>query len=195
MKTREMMERSATYLAYGHEGRNGLDPKTVEYSLWCIKNWKKYFVQYLKDKPNMQKKDGSVLGEKGAGELADNIFRSYYDAEVRAFEEPTKGRFVEREPGNFEYGDYEAFHASRKDEVQSDGYNWVYLAAKLKTPVARKQNNFVFLLNSLLYNNKRSHQRVNRILLNARGMHRNGALEKSHMNRLIEAAVAVRKQF
>lgn len=195
MKTREMMERSATYLAFGHEGRNGLDPKTVEYSLWCIGNWKKYFVQYMQDKPNLQSKNKAVLGKDGAAKLADNIFRAYYDGEVRAFAEPTKGRYVEREPGNYEYGDYEAFHASRKDEVSNDGYGWQYINAKIRTPDKRKQNNFNYLLNLVLYGNRKNHKRLNRILLNARGMHRNGALEKSHMKRLIDAASAVRKQF
>lgn len=195
LSLRERMERSATYLAFGHEGRNGLDPQTVEYSLWCIGNWKKYFVMYMKDKPNSQKNDGSLLGEDGAKKLADNIFRAYYDSEVRAFLEPTKGRFVEREPGAYEYGDYGAFHASRGDEVFNDGYGWQYINAKIRTPEVRKKSNFSYLLNSLLYNNKRSTQRVNRILLSARQMHRHGAIEKQHMNRLIEAASAVRKQF
>lgn len=195
MKTREMMERSATYLAFGHEGCNGLDPQTVEYSLWCIGNWKKYFVMYMKDKPNTQKNDGSLLGEDRAKKLADNIFRAYYDSEVRAFSEPTKGRFVEREPGGYEYGDYGAFHASRKDEVSNDGYGWQYINAKIRTPEVRKRNNFNYLLNLVLYGNRKSNKRINRLLLNARGMHRNGAIEKQHMNRLIEAANAVRKQF
>jgi membrane carboxypeptidase/penicillin-binding protein PbpC len=186
------MERSATYLASGHEGRNGLDPKTVEYSLWCIGNWKKYFVMYMAGKPNLQKPN-TLLGKEGAAKLADNIFRAFYDAEVRAFMEPTKGMYNEREPGAIEYGDCEAMHASRKDEVSSDGLHWKTLNAMFKTPESRKKNNFVWLLNSILYNHKCNQRRINRILLNARGMHRHGAITKEHMERLIAAASAVRK--
>lgn len=179
--------RSLTYLAFGDEGRNGLDSSTVEWSHDCIRAYKKNYVSFMVDKLGADKKDVS--------KKFDEFVLNYYKNELRAFEEPTQGQFWEREPGGYEYGDYGAFHASRKDEVSNDGYGWQYINAKIRTPEVRKRNNFNYLLNLVLYGNRKSNKRINRLLLNARGMHRNGAIEKSHMNRLIEAAAAVRKQF
>lgn len=185
MKTREMMERSATYLAYGHEGRNGLDPQTVEYSLWCIGNWKKYFVMYMKDKVNLQvlKDTGKeeLLGEVGAAKLADNIFRAYYDNEVRAFLEPTKGPYVEREPAGMEYGELE--FTDRHDAMNRDDNrtHWKQVqVSKANTPYQRKQTNYAYLLRALIHRPKKK----NKILLNAKKLVVNGAITWGQFNKL-----------
>lgn len=185
MKTREQMERSATYLAYGHEGRNGLDPQTVEYSLWCIGNWKKYFVQYMKDKVNLQvlKDTGKeeLLGEVGAAKLADNIFRAYYDNEVRAFLAPTQGQYCEREPAGMEFGELEFtdhHDAMNRDDNRT---HWKQVqVSKVNTPYQRKQTNYAYLLRALIHRPKKK----NKILLNAKKLVVNGAITWGQFNKL-----------
>ena len=187
MKTREMMERSATYLAYGHEGRNGLDPQTVDYSLWCIGNWKKYFVMYMKDKVNLQvlKETGKeeLLGEDGAKKLADNIFLAYYDMEKRAFEEPTKGPYSEREPGGLEFGQME--FTDHEDAMNRDDnrHHWKMVqVSKVNTPWVRKQENYGYLLKQLV--RAGSMNKKNRVLINARTLVKNGAITWAQFNKL-----------
>lgn len=187
MKTREQMERSATYLAYGHEGRNGLNPETVEMSLHFIANWKKWFVFYMKDKVNLQvlKLTGKeeLLGEENAKKLADTIFLAYYDMEKRAFEEPTKGQWNEREPGPMEFGELEFtdhHDAMNRDENR---HHWKMVQVnKVNTPWVRKQENYGYLLKNLVRAN--TNRVKNKILINARVMAKNGAITWAMFNKL-----------
>lgn len=187
---RSLMERSATYLAYGYEGRNGLNPDDVEKSLYFIKQWKFYFVGYMKDKPNLQKGDGSLLGEKGASDLADNIFKAFYDGEVRAFLEPTKGPYYEREPGALEYGDITELFTDRHDAMNRDDNrtHWKQVqVAKVNTTWKNKQINYGQLLSMLIKHPKKR----NRILINARVMARNGAITWGQFNKLAASATDI----
>lgn len=187
MKTREQMMRSATYLAYGHEGRNGLDPETVEMSLYYIANWKKWFVFYMKDKVNLQvlKATGKeeLLGEEGAKKLADTIFLAYYDMEKRAFEEPTKGPYSEREPAGLEFGEME--FTDHEDAMNRDDnrHHWrMVQVSRVNTPWIRKQENYGYLLKNLVRANTMGGK--NRILINARVMVKNGAITWAQFNKL-----------
>lgn len=194
LSTREMMQRSATYLAAGHEGREGLDPQIVEYSLWCIGNWKKYFVMYMQHKVNLQVLSDTgkeeLLGKEGAAKLADNIFRAFYDGEVRAFLEPTKGPYNEREPGPMEFGDVNAMFTDRYDAMNRDDNrtHWrVVQVSKVNTPWIRKQTNYAYLLKKLINGAKK-----NRVLLNAKKLTINGAMTWGQFNKLAATAQTIK---
>ncbi len=124
-KTRVAMEKAGTYLAMAEIGI-GLDPKRVEMSMLAIKNWKFYFVENMKDKENIQMKQGCLdnirlgakigkkykcshknhlLGKKGAAELADVIFKIYYDNEIRALRETGISPYFSRDAGPVEFGE------------------------------------------------------------------------------------------
>ncbi len=201
MSLRVKMERSATYLAYGDEGRNGLDPQTVEMSLYWIGQWKKYFVKYMQDKPYVKHPDfpgvdglvdGQVMGKHGAGKLADNIFRGYYDREVKAFNTPTQGQYWEREPGALEFGDLTELDTSRHDILNRDDNrtHWKKVqVARSDTPWNRKQINYGLMLKWLI----RKPGRINRILINARVMAVNGGITWKQFTKLCASAVEIRK--
>ncbi len=126
-KTRELMNKSASYLAFGNEGRRGLDPVKVEACLYHINNWKKWFVMYVSDKP-LDENGYSLLGmvmEFGpqpkmgralASKLADKLFTLYYEGEVRAWESAPMGKYWERsELGAPEYMDWQMSDKVGKD--------------------------------------------------------------------------------
>lgn len=181
LSLRDRMERSATYLAAGHEGREGLDPATVEYSLWCIGEWKKYFVKYMIGKENTR--DGGVLDKAGAGKLADNIFLAFYNQEVRAFLEPTKGPYNEREPGALEYGDLSELFTDHRDALDRDENrnHWKQVqVSRVNTPWKRKQENYAYLLQALV--KKKSVKKT--ILRNANQLRMMGAITWNHWIKL-----------
>ena len=101
---RRLMESAATYLASGNDGRRGLDPKEVEVALFLVRSWKIKFVNYMKSQPTYDSTTGEPMGIGKASEIADNIFRGYYNQEVRAFDEPTISPYFSREAGLVEWG-------------------------------------------------------------------------------------------
>lgn len=124
-RTRIAMDKAATYIATAESGRS-LNPARFEQSIRAIQNWKFYFVQQMAEKVNIQQeeackkrislaeslgkkvscphKDNHLLGKEGASILADNLFRMYYDAEVRAMEENPVDPYFTRDPGPIEFG-------------------------------------------------------------------------------------------
>lgn len=123
--SRIAMEKGAKYLVQAEIGI-GLDVRQVEISLSHIKTWKYWFVQNMKDKDNQQLEDACQkriwigvragkklvcehkdhkLGEKGAAELADNLFRMFYDNELRALQESPMDPYFTRDPGAVEFGE------------------------------------------------------------------------------------------
>jgi hypothetical protein len=199
MSLRNKMERSLTYLAYGHEGRNGLDPQTVEMSLHYVGLWKKYFVKYMQDKKYIQNKDfpaiiglvdGQILGIDGAKLIADNIITGYYNREVAAFLAPTQGQYCEREPGALEFGDLTDLDTSREDVLNRDDNrtHWRKVqVAKSDTPWKRKQMNYATMLGWIAWK-----KNINRVLINAKIMAKNGAITWNQFNKLCASAMSVR---
>lgn len=180
LSLRQRMERSATYLASAEQGA-GLDPEIVEYSLFCIRNWKKYFVQYMIGKQNMR--DGGLLTKHTASELADNIFRAFYDMEVRAFAEPTKGLYNEREPGALEFGDLSELFTDHEDALNRDENrnHWKKVqVARAHTPWENKRRNYGLLL-QMLRKNPGKH---NKVLRNATVLRLNGSISWKHWEAL-----------
>lgn len=124
-KTRIAMEKAAQYIAQCEQGI-GLDGKKFINSINAIKNWKHWFVEYMQDKDNIQlveacqkriwtgklnnkdlkcsHKNDHKLGKDGAAKLADNLFRMFYDGEVRAKEEAPIDPYFTREAGPVEWG-------------------------------------------------------------------------------------------
>lgn len=125
-KTRAAMEKAASYLARAETGR-GLDAAKTEQAINSIKNWKYWFVKNMASKENIQltrdcnnriataamrgkkvtcEHNGNhTLGERGAAALANNLFRMFYDSEVRAGEEPGITPFWTRDAGPVEFGE------------------------------------------------------------------------------------------
>lgn len=122
--SRIAMEKAAQYIGQCERGI-GLDHKKFEMSMAAIKNWKYWFVHNMKDKDNNQLVEACqkriwtgklagktltchhkdhLLGEVGAARLADTLFKVFYDAEVRAAEEPIMDPYFTREAGAVEFG-------------------------------------------------------------------------------------------
>lgn len=139
-KTRRQMQLSCTALAMMEAKNVGLAPKEVERHIHSIKNWKHFFVKFMAPKLNVQLKeecaaniklgarigrdykcthtDGHLLGKTGASALADSIFKSVYDSEVRAFNEPTISPYFSRDFSQtgpvVEYGEIQADQIPRQ---------------------------------------------------------------------------------
>ncbi len=179
-----LMQRSVTYLAFGRpDSGNGLDPQTVDKSYYFIKQWKFYFVGFMKDKPDLQKGDGSLLGQEGASLLANNILKAYYDQECRAFEEPTKGPYFEREPGALEYGDTSELFTDHRDALDRDENrnHWKQVqVAKVNTPWKQKQANLAQLMSLII----KHPAKRGRILRNAHLLASNGSITWNQYNKL-----------
>jgi hypothetical protein len=125
-KTRIEMEKACSYIVRAEIGE-GLNHKKVEQCFAIIKNWKKYFVQFMASKVDLQKAelcqtrirlairagkkleckhtDKHVLGTPGAAALADSIFMMFYDNEVRALKESGISPYFGRDAGPVEFGE------------------------------------------------------------------------------------------
>ncbi len=115
---RLLMEKSATYLASGAEGK-GLDVKQVNAALWFIGDWKKSFVHFLTGKTD---KEGNIITVQVACTMADKTFLGFYNAECRAFAEPTMDPYWTRQAGPVEFGE-DQFSENREVEEVNVMYN------------------------------------------------------------------------
>jgi hypothetical protein len=184
---RTAMENAATYLASGDQGK-GLDPVRVEQSLNDIKKWKVSFVNYMIGLPvRGTKKD--VFTKETAGELADNIFKSFYNNELRAFSEEPLGRWGQhRKLGELEYGLSPEY--SRKDMERPDYSQWMIRKARWNTPDRRKEINYGYLLSSMI----KYPQKISRLLFNGKLMMRYGAITKEQFQKLNLNATSFRSK-
>lgn len=182
---RSDMEKAATYLASGEEGK-GLDPVRVEQSIMSVKKWKHFFVEFMIGKTNYR--DGGEFTKESAGLLADNIFRAFYDNEVRAFSEEPLGRWGQhRKLSELEYGLSPEY--STQEMERPDWTGFLIKKARWNTPVSRKQKNYGQLLSWAI--NKPVKR--NQILRNARLLMSRGAITKDQFIKLNNNIAQLRK--